>query len=435
MAFEQTINISSETPKRIAIIGGGISGLGAAWKLSHHHDVTLYECEPELGGHARTRMAGPNRDIPVDTGFMVFNDATYPYLLDLFAELDVPSVPTTMSFAVSLDDGGFEYALSNPKRIFSDPKNILSPKFWGMIKDIFKFNKNAQIALEDPNLTLGELLDKIGVGTYFRQNYLFPLAGAIWSTAREDIIHFPATSFVRFFHNHGLLSALKGPQWRTVSGGSKIYVDRLQAALLSKNVSFKLNTKVVRAGRSPTPWVKLESGEQNNFDEIIFACHSNQALAILADSTPNEEDALAALKYRPNRVILHGDTSHMPTRKAAWSSWVYRGKSNEVETDGSFTYWMNLLQHIPQDTPVFVTLNPKKPVAGDLIYDETVLWHPQFNVAALKAQNDLTQVQGQNNTWFCGAYTRYGFHEDGLMSGVEIAKSLNEKYANSAVEV
>ncbi|MFC7292655.1 NAD(P)/FAD-dependent oxidoreductase [Hirschia litorea] len=435
MAFEQSTHAHPKTRKRIAIIGGGISGLGAAWKLSEHHNVTLFESEAELGGHARTRMAGPNRDIPVDTGFMVFNDATYPHLLELFAELDVPSVPTTMSFAVSLDDGRFEYALSNPKRIFSDPKNILSPKFWGMIRDIFKFNKNAQIAFENPDLTLGELLDQMGVGTYFRQNYLFPLAGAIWSTARQDIENFPATSFVRFFHNHGLLSALKGPQWRTVVGGSKVYVDKLHAALVSKSVTLKLNTEVLQAGRSPTPWVMLENGDQEKFDEIIFACHSNQALEILSDASLKEKSLLSDIKYRPNRVILHGDTSHMPKRKAAWSSWVYRGKSNEIETDGSFTYWMNLLQHISDDTPVFVTLNPKGPIADDLIYDETTLWHPQFNVSALRAQNRMVEIQGPTNIWFCGAYMRYGFHEDGLMSGVEIAKSLNEKYANPVAKV
>ncbi|ACT59015.1 NAD(P)/FAD-dependent oxidoreductase [Hirschia baltica] len=432
MAYDTTKPQKPTSSKNIAIIGGGISGLGAAWKLSQNHNVTLFESEAELGGHARTRMAGPNRDIPVDTGFMVFNDATYPNLIDLFKTLNIASTQTSMSFAVSLDDGAFEYGLSNLGRVFADPKNAISPKFIGMLRDILKFNKQATTQTLDPNLTLKELLDNVGVGEYFRQRYLYPLAGAIWSTARQDMESFPAQSFVRFFENHGLLSAHNGPKWRTVIGGSKTYVDKLHAALEANQVIIKTHTPIAATGRSPQPWIKTESGETERFDEIVFACHSDQALKIASDSTQQENNILSALRYRPNKVYLHGDTSQMPLRKSAWSCWVYRGDTNANETNGSFTYWMNQLQHISGETPVFVTLNPKQPINEDLIYDETELWHPQFDVKALNAQNQLASIQGTNNYWFCGAYTRYGFHEDGLISGLNVAQSIQ---AASAIEV
>lgn len=424
MAYDNSVESSTRYRKNIAIIGGGISGMGAAWKLSENHDITLFESEAEIGGHARTRLAGPQKDIAVDTGFMVFNDATYPLMIDLFAELDVPSVETSMSFAVSLDDGKFEYALSNLSRILADPSNAINPKFWGMISDILKFNKKAVLTTQSNDLTLKELLDEIGVGDHFRQRYLYPLAGAIWSTARPDMEAFPAKSFVRFFENHGLLSATNGPKWRTVVGGSKVYVEKIKAALLRRHVEIKTNSAVLHSGRTPKPWIKLESGEKREFDEVIYACHSNQTLDILTDASREETQTLTALKYRPNRVYLHGDTSHMPKRRAAWSSWVYKGNSDEHETDGSFTYWMNLLQHIPNETPVFVTLNPKQPIKEDLIYDETELWHPQFDTDALAAQLKIDHIQGINRSWFCGAYTRYGFHEDGLLSGFNVADKI-----------
>lgn len=433
MPYDTSSDIPASKSQRIAIVGAGISGMGAAWKLSQSNNVTLFESEADIGGHARTRLAGPNKNIAVDTGFMVFNDATYPLLIDLFKELDVPSVETSMSFAVSLDDGKFEYALSNLQRILSDPTNAISPKFWGMISDILKFNKNAVLTTQSNDLTLKELLDEMGVGEYFRQRYLYPLAGAIWSTARPDMEAFPAKSFVRFFENHGLLSATHGPKWRTVVGGSKVYVDKLKTALLERNVQIKTNAKVLHSGRTPKPWIKLENGEQQEFDAIIYACHSNQTLDILTDPTPEEKSTLGALRYRPNKVYLHGDTSHMPKRKSAWSSWVYKGKSNEHETDGSFTYWMNLLQHIPNDTPLFVTLNPMQHIKEELIYDETELWHPQFDTQALAAQLNIDGIQGKNQSWFCGAYTRYGFHEDGLLSGFTAADKLLEAVSTEEV--
>lgn len=435
MAFDVQDTAKTGKKKQIAIIGAGISGLGAAWKLSEIADVTLYEAEKDLGGHARTRFVGPDQSIPVDTGFMVFNNHTYPYLIELFEQLNIESVPTSMSFAVSLDDGAFEYGLTNLKRILADPRNALNPRFWSMITDILMFNKHATRISKTEGMTLGELLNEVGVGEYFRQRYLYPLAGAIWSTARSDMEAFPASSFVQFFENHGLLSATNGPKWRTIVGGSRQYVTRMEQALCDRGVEIKKGAPVLAAGRSPKPWIKTADDQKRDFDEVIFACHANQALDILDDASSAEQGVLGRLRYRPNKVFLHGDVQQMPKRRAAWSSWVYKGGTDGLERDGSFTYWMNSLQHIRQDVPVFVTLNPKKSIREDLIYDEVELWHPQFDVNALKAQTELGAIQGQDHMWFCGAYTRYGFHEDGLASGISIADRLKDQITAIASRV
>lgn len=424
MPFETSAPLSYEDRSSVAIIGGGISGMGAALALSQTHNVTLFETEPRLGGHARTKMAGPNRDIPVDTGFMVFNYKTYPYLTALFDELDVPVKPSDMSFAVSMDDGAFEYGLTSFKRLLGDKKNAVSPKFWRMISDILKFNAKAETLGLDPDRTLSDLLDELNMGEMFRSRYLYPLAGAIWSTAREDMSAFPAKSFVQFFSNHQLLSATQGPQWWTVDGGSMEYVSRLEKRLRQEDVELRLGTPVTAVGRSPAPWVQYAGGEKEQFDDILFACHSDQALKCLSDASQEEQRVLSALKYRPNKAFLHADTSHMPKRDACWSSWVYKGASTGNEQDGSFTYWMNSLQGISNETPVFVTLNPKSPVREDLIYDEAEFWHPQFDIAALRAQEELPSIQGLNKTWFCGAYARYGFHEDGLDSAMNTVRAM-----------
>jgi predicted NAD/FAD-binding protein len=298
-----------------------------------------------------------------------------------------------------------------------------------MIKDILHFNKVVSGADLDETMSLKQLLDELGVGAYFRERYLYPLAGAIWSTTRADMERFPAKSFVRFFENHGLLSATKGPKWRTVSGGSRVYVEKLVAELKSRGVSVKADTKIEAVSRATKPWVKAEDDVAKSYDRVIFACHSNEALELLQDASEQEQSVLGALRYRPNRVYLHGDVAQMPKRRAAWSSWVFKGRSDEVETDGSFTYWMNSLQHIPEDNQVFVTLNPEHEIPDNLIYDESTLYHPQFDIGALEAQTLMDTIQGNQSAWFCGAYTRYGFHEDGLMSGLAVAKSILEPAA------
>lgn len=427
MAFEAVFQSPRPARRpRIAIVGGGISGLGAAWKLSETHDITLFEAAPRLGGHARTILAGPNRDIPVDTGFMVFNDRTYPNLIALFEALDIPSFRAPMSFAVSLDHGAFEYGMAAPSRILASKRNAVSPRFWRMIRDILHFNAHAPSVLTDPDMTLGELIARLGLAEDFADRYLYPLAGAIWSTARDDMRAFPAQAFVRFFVNHGLLQASGGPKWRTIDGGSRLYVERLTHLLERRGVTFRTGTPIEAIGRTPNPWVKANGEAALHFDQVILACHSDQAAALLTDPSPEERAILGAIGYRPNTAYLHADTSHMPKRRAAWASWVYKGTSEGSAPAGSFTYWMNSLQGIPHATPMFVTLNPEHEIPEHLIYDQEVFHHPQFDVAALKAQSRLHEIQGQNGTWFCGAWTRYGFHEDGLLSAVNVAAALLE---------
>ncbi|NNL89672.1 MAG: FAD-dependent oxidoreductase [Marinicaulis sp.] len=416
--------------KSIAIIGGGISGLAAAYYLAPQARVTLFEAENRLGGHARTIMAGRRRETPVDTGFMVFNDQNYPLLNALFDNLDVPAKPTNMSFAVSLDGGKFEYGLHNPKRLFADPTNIMRPEFWGMLCDIIRFNRHAEDFIERQEMTLGETLDTMKLSRAFRERYLFPLAGAIWSTPVQKMLEFPAATLIRFFKNHSLLSATNNPRWRTVDGGSREYVARLEKRLREHGCDVRTGAPVEIVARAKAGViVKTGGAEPENFDEVIFACHSDQALALLSDASPGENEILGAMRYRPNRVFLHSDERMMPRRKACWSAWNYLGAENDDAPNNSFTYWMNLLQGLPEDEEIFVSLNPVAPVREELIYDETVLSHPVFDLPALNAQKRLHEIQGIHNTWFCGAYARYGFHEDGINSAASVVNLINNKIA------
>lgn len=408
----------------VAIIGGGISGLGAAHTLSPDYDVTIFEARKRFGGHARTLIAGRNRNINVDTGFMVFNDTNYPHLNALFSDLDIPSKPSDMSFAVSLDDGKFEFGVTDLHRVFADKRNIFNLRFWRLLLDILKFNRKAKHYLDKRDMTLAQMLTEIGVSKDFALKYLCPLAGAIWSSSMEEILDFPAHTLIRFFENHGLLSVKDGPQWYTVDGGSALYVERLTRKLAASGCELRADTPVLSVsridGRS-----RVESAAYGieDFDHVIMACHSDQALEILADPSAREETILKAIRYRANTVVLHDDVTQMPSRKAAWASWVYKGYTGQ-NSGASFTYWMNFLQSIPMDEPLFVTLNPDVPIDPKHIYDVTTLWHPQFDKEAIAAQNDLTHIQGHKNTWFCGAYTRYGFHEDGLSSGIDVAQKI-----------
>lgn len=414
-----------DAPRNIAIIGGGISGMGAAFALSDKHHVTLFESRSRLGGHARTLYAGPGHDIPVDTGFMVFNRKNYPNLINLFAQLGIADRPTNMTFAVSLDNGRFEYGLQDLRRILGDPRNAINPTFWRMIRDIMKFNAKATDYLDRPECSLAQALEEMNMSDAFTYRYLFPLAGAIWSTSADDMLRFPAATLVRFFANHGLLSASGGPDWYTPVGGSISYVKRLQSRLKQAGAEIRLNTKVVHIARNlDGVLVQAEGMEPQEFDAVVMACHTNQALEILTDATALEQEVLRAIRYRSNEVILHTDTSQMPKRRACWSSWVYKGRLNDP-ANNSFTYWMNMLQGISMQTPLFVTLNPREPIADEHVYDTTRLAHPQYDIAAIRAQEKLPQMQGTNHTWYCGAWTGYGFHEDGLASGYAVAEQIS----------
>lgn len=418
------IFIPPPVKRRIAVIGAGISGMGAALALSEKHDVTLFEARDRLGGHARTLKAGPNRDIAVDTGFMVFNHENYPNLVDLFDRLSVKTQPTNMTFAVSMDDGRFEYGLTNIRRVLGDPLNSINPRFWSMIRHIFRFNQKARHFLDKPNITLGQMIDDLRLSRDFTYRYLYPLAGAIWSTTSEDMMNFPASTLIRFFANHGLLSAFDGPQWLTPLGGSETYVRKMRRELEKAGCQIRLGTPIASVAR-PDGMVKVQpkTGLQETFDAVVFACHSDQAINMLQDARVEEKNSIGQIRYRKNKVVLHSDPSQMPRRRACWSAWVYKGYSDRP-AHNAFTYWMNLLQSLPENTPLFVTLNPQDPIDPALIADETWLAHPQYDRLAIAAQKKVEAIQGQNNSWFCGAWMGYGFHEDGLASGLKVANSI-----------
>lgn len=417
-------------PQRIAIIGGGISGLAAAYLMAPHHAVTLFEAAPRLGGHARTVMAGRNRDQPVDTGFIVFNYANYPHLTRMFQDLDVPVVRSDMSFGASINDGQIEYGLRDLRALTAQRRNLLRPGFARMVHDILRFNNKAEAMAQDDGATIGELMRDLNLGEWFQRFYLMPLCGAIWSTAPADIRGFPARALIQFFRNHALLSTSGQHQWWTVDGGSVEYIRRLEHHLRGIGVAIRTGTpvqSVTRDGQTST--VETGAGPHAPFDHVIFACHSDQALRLLAQPTLQEQTALSAIRFQDNQMILHRDTTQMPHRKAVWSSWVYKAQLSRPEPAIGVTYWMNRLQNIPDRDPLFVSLNPSDPVHDHLIYDQKTFRHPVFDASALAAQRQLTQMQGQNNTWFAGAYTRHGFHEDGFASAARIARLMDRQAA------
>lgn len=418
--------------KRIAVIGAGISGLGAAHFLADDHDVTLYEAAPRLGGHARTVIAGRNGDQPVDTGFIVFNYANYPNLADLFARLDVPVAPSDMSFGASIDGGRMEYALAGLRTIFAQPRNAADPRFLRMLRDILRFNARALEAARDPRMTVAQLLDHLGTGAWFRDRYLLPFSGAIWSTPARQIMDFPARAMVRFFDNHALLHHRGQHQWYTVAGGSVAYVDRLAALLRRQGVTLRPGCPVETISRAPGAVQVRAQGAWESYDEIVLATHSDDSLALLHDATPDERRDLGAIRYQPNDVVLHADPSVMPKRRAVWSSWNYTEARGQRDGQIGLTYWMNRLQPIPQDDPHFVTLNSTRPIREDLVYDRATFRHPVYDLAALSAQERLGARNGTNRTWFCGAWMKSGFHEDGLSSGLDVARGITALHEQAA---
>ncbi len=410
--------------RRIAVIGAGISGLGAAWLLSRAHDVVLFESADRLGGHARTVTARmQDREVAVDTGFIVFNRTNYPCLYRLFDRLDVPVRKSDMSFAVSVDGGAMEYGCRNIRAVLAQPGNAAKPGFWRMFRDIAVFNRTALAdADDDPELTLGGLIRQRQFGTWFERYYLLPMSGAIWSTPRSQMLNFPAGVLTRFFDNHGLLSFAGQHRWWTVEGGSCNYVSRMVADM---DVELRLRAPVEAVTREPGGVrVRAVGQELERFDSAVFACHADTALAILKDAGPDERRVLAGIPFRRNRIVLHTDARLMPRRKACWSSWVYLARTGPDEHRASVTYWMNSLQGIPRDTPLFATLNPSIPVDESRILDEHAFDHPQYDFGTIAAQAALPSIQGRADTWYCGAWTGTGFHEDGFASAVRIAENL-----------
>jgi len=406
---------------KIAIIGTGISGLGISYLLNPYHDLTIFEKENYLGGHSRTVKANAN---PVDTGFIVFNHKNYPHLTALFKYLDVKTEKSNMSFGVSIANGQLEFGSNSLLNIFAQKKNLLNIKFYQMLKDIIRFNNLAPKYLASKSdLTLEEYLSKYNFCSWFKDYYLLAMGASIWSCPHSKILKFPAKTFLQFFENHGLLTVTNQPQWYTVTGGSKEYVKKL-----SNNFSNKIqkNSKIIKLERKNK---EIIITDQNNktykFDKVIFACHADEALEIIQKPSQKEQEILGSFKYQNNKVILHQDISFMPKNKKAWSSWIYlnEGNSNKL----SLSYWMNNLQNLKSQQPLIITLNPHRKPKKETIINEHNFSHPIFDQKAIKAQKEISSLQGDNNCYFVGAYQRYGFHEDGLLSAVNIAKLFKAK--------
>jgi predicted NAD/FAD-binding protein len=410
---------------RIAIVGSGIAGMGAAWALHRDHEIVVYEKEPRPGGHSHTvDVDYDGATIPVDTGFIVYNELNYPNLTALFAELDVETIPTNMTFGFSSLNGRLEWQGNTIGSLFAQKSNLLSLSFHRMWMDILRFRRNGLIDLHagrTRNHSLGSYLETNGYSAAFRDHCIIPMGAAIWSTSASGMLSFPAESFIRFFENHRLFYFDK-PLWRTVKGGSREYVKRLTAPFADR---IRLNTAVAAITRTNAAVEIADTqGRRETYDHVILACHSDEALPLLADATETERNVLTPLRYAPNRVYLHRDPSLMPKRKAVWSSWNYLARSTDTGGAVSVTYWMNRLQSIDEAKPLFVSLNPPAPPAPDLTFRAFDYDHPQFDAEALVAQRRLHMIQGQRRTWFCGAYAGYGFHEDGLTTGLEIAQRL-----------
>ena len=405
---------------KVAVIGAGVSGLGAAYALKNSAEVVLYEKDARLGGHANTVTVDyDGTPVDVDTGFIVYNDRNYPNLVGLLEALDVDSVQTDMSFAFAC--ANLQWSSNFPRGVFAQKRNLVSLKFMRMLSDIRRFNQTAAQDLNAGrlrNLSLGGYLRLRGFCERFETHYLLPMGAAIWSTSPHGIREAPAESFIRFFANHSLLQMVQ-PKWRTVRGGSRVYVDKV-AALLGDRV--RCGVRSVRRFANGVEVVDA-SGHADRFDQVIFACHSDQALRLLADADAEEQLFLGAIRYAPNRAYLHRDASLMPTRRAAWGSWNYV-VDQSGEDLGGVTYWMNGLQAIDPARPLFVSLNPKTAPDPGLTFGVHDYDHPQFDSASLAAQRQFHRVQGRGGVWYAGAWLGYGFHEDGLTAGLRVALAL-----------
>ncbi|PKU22262.1 NAD(P)/FAD-dependent oxidoreductase [Telmatospirillum siberiense] len=413
--------------RKIAVIGSGAGALAAAWSLSRRHDVTIFEKNAHLGGHANTveMTEADGHRTAVDTGFIVYNERTYPNLIRMFEQLAVPTKATNMSFGVSLDEGAMEYSGENLRGLFGQPANLVRPRFLGMVTDILRFYRNAPMIMEmsEPGPSLGEYLGANGYGDAFVQDHLLPMAAAIWSAPASAMLDFPAISFVRFCSNHGLLQLADRPQWRTVIGGSREYIRRLTNDMRHKA---RLSTPVLTIKRHGAGVdVITTDGHCESFDAVVIGSHADEALGLLANPSEDERLLLGAFSYQENLAVLHGDTALMPKRPKLWASWNYMGRTG---LDGArhlcVSYWMNRLQSLDAKSPVIVTLNPITPPRPEMVHASFVYQHPMFDGAAMAAQRQLGRIQGADRVWFCGSYFGYGFHEDAFSSGLAAAESM-----------
>ncbi len=418
------------TRQRIAIIGSGISGIGTALALAPHHDITLFEKDDRLGGHANTveidypTTTGPV-PLRVDTGFIVYNEKTYPNLTAFFAHYGVQTEWSDMSLSFTVDGGRIEWAADNLDKIFAQRRNILRPSFVTAMRSVLRFNREAQAALASDQAhdeAISDWLDARGYGEAFRRLYLYPMAGAIWSTRSADIAAFPARNLFAFYENHDLFAGLgDAVQWRTVTGGSRSYVEKA-SAILGDHV--RRNTPVSAVTTGPDgATVALANGEHISFDQVVMATHSDEALALRPDADDDTRALLSAIRFTPNRAVLHRDETMMPRIRKTWSSWNTR-VGGDADQSASLTYWMNRLQNIDNEKPLFVTLNPARDPAAGTIFSEHEYAHPFFDRAAFEAQRNFDRIQGRGGIWYTGAWLGYGFHEDGLRSAVRVAAAL-----------
>ncbi len=422
---------------RVAIIGSGISGLGCARLLRRQgHGVTLFEANDYAGGHTHTvDVTLDGMTAPVDTGFLVYNDRTYPRLIALFDELGIESAPSTMSFAVRDDVAGVEWAGTSLPALFAQTANLARPAFWRMLADILRFNRETtamQRADRVFAITLGEYLDNGNYSVPFRDWYLLPMAAAIWSVPLSAVLDFPLPTFVQFCDRHGLLQIADRPQWRTVVGGARTYVQRIVAQLSD----VRLATPVRRVRRF-TNHVEIDTPATatERFDHVVFACHSDQTLALLSDATRLETDLLGSVRYQSNRVLLHTDPRLMPRRRRAWSAWNYLAACEQRDLPVCVTYWINQLQPLPFNTPVLVTLNPQLEPTPESIIEEFEYSHPIAKSNAVTAQQNFVHLQGKRRTWYAGAWLGHGFHEDGLASAHLVADGIAARSTTAAAEL
>ncbi|MCB1381095.1 MAG: FAD-dependent oxidoreductase [Alphaproteobacteria bacterium] len=407
----------------MAVVGSGISGLSAGWLLSQRHRVCLFEAEARIGGHANTVMCPvPEGEVAVDTGFIVYNEFAYPNLVALFSYLDIPTTATNMGFAVSLDGGRTEYAGRGPGQLIGSPRNVFDPDHWRMLAGIARFFRTALPRVEtmSDDVSLAEFLASEDYGEAFVNRHLLPMAAAIWSSAPEQMLRYPARSFLRFFHNHGLLKFRDRPKWRTVVGGSCEYVRRLVADSPMTLAVGQPVRKLHRNGGETI--VELADGSRHCFDHVVIATHADQALELLAAPSASERDLLSAFTYSMNHAVLHSDARLMPKRRKLWSSWNYMGAAGARTC--SVTYWMNALQPLPTATDLLVSLNPAIAPDPSKVAARFDYAHPILDARALAAQRSIWDLQGQQNTWYCGAHFGAGFHEDGLQAGLAVAEAL-----------
>ncbi|POF40567.1 FAD-dependent oxidoreductase [Pseudomonas laurylsulfativorans] len=411
----------------IAIIGSGISGLTSAYLLNRNHEITLFEAGDRVGGHTHTvQVASDGQRHAVDTGFIVFNDWTYPHFIRLLNQVGVGFKPTQMSFSVTDPDSGLEYNGNNLNSLFAQRRNLLSPGFWGMLRDILRFNRQAQADLAEgrisDDITLDQYLKAGGYGERFILHYIVPMGAAIWSMSMADMLNFPLRGFIRFFKNHGLLSVNHRPQWCVIEGGSSAYIGPLTAGFKEK---IRLNCPVTRVERNEDGVLIHSAVGSERFDKVVFACHSNQALTLLAKPSAAEQSILGALPYADNEVVLHTDTRLLPSKKLAWASWNYR-LGGAGHTHAAVTYDMNILQGIESATTFCVSLNQSAAIEPSRVLGRFTYAHPQYNLTAVAAQERWEELNGAQHTFYCGAYWANGFHEDGVVSALRVARSFGE---------